>query len=64
MLHILWSIILGSIAGAIANFIMHTHMGFIMTSLLGIVGSIIGDGQRIFGNWDWGDSEKLYYKDR
>jgi len=42
MLHILWSIILGFIAGAIANFIMHTHMGFIMTSLLGIVGLIIG----------------------
>jgi len=36
MLHIIWSIILGFIAGAIANFIMHTHMGFIMTSLLGM----------------------------
>jgi hypothetical protein len=34
---------LGFIAGAIANFIMHTHLGFIMTTLLGIVGSIIGD---------------------
>ena len=42
MLHIIWSIILGFIAGAIANFMMHTHMGFIMTTLLGIVGSIIG----------------------
>ncbi len=42
MLHIIWSIILGFIAGAIANFIMHTHMGFLWTTILGIVGSIVG----------------------
>ena len=45
MLHIIWSIIVGFIAGAIANFLMrnHTHVhGFIMTTLLGIVGSIVG----------------------
>ena len=28
--------------GAIASAIMHTHLGFVMTTLLGIVGSIIG----------------------
>ena len=42
MLHIIWSIILGFISGAIANFIMHTHMGFLWTTVLGIVGSIVG----------------------
>ncbi|HKM57650.1 MAG TPA: GlsB/YeaQ/YmgE family stress response membrane protein [Chthoniobacterales bacterium] len=42
MLHIIWSIILGFIAGAIANFIMHAHMGFLWTTILGIVGSIVG----------------------
>ena len=42
MLHIIWSIILGFIAGAIASLIMQTHLGFFMTTLLGIVGSIVG----------------------
>jgi uncharacterized membrane protein YeaQ/YmgE (transglycosylase-associated protein family) len=42
MLHIIWSIVLGFIAGAIANFIMHTHLSFLMTTILGIVGSIVG----------------------
>ena len=42
MLHIIWSIILGFIAGAIAKVIMHTHLDFILTTLLGIVGSIVG----------------------
>ena len=42
MLHLLWSIILGFIAGALASLIMHTHLGFLLTTLLGIVGSIVG----------------------
>jgi uncharacterized membrane protein YeaQ/YmgE (transglycosylase-associated protein family) len=42
MLHIIWSIIIGFIAGAIASMIMHTHLGFILTTLLGIIGSIVG----------------------
>jgi uncharacterized membrane protein YeaQ/YmgE (transglycosylase-associated protein family) len=42
MLHILWSIILGFIAGAIASLIMHTHLGFLMTTVLGIIGSVVG----------------------
>ncbi len=42
MLHLLWSIILGFIAGAMASLIMHTHLGFFLTTLLGIVGSIVG----------------------
>ena len=42
MIHILWSIIVGFIVGLIASAIMHTHLGFIGTTLLGIAGSIIG----------------------
>ena len=42
MIHILWSIIVGFIAGLIARGIMHTHLGFIGTTLLGIAGSIVG----------------------
>lgn len=44
MLHIIWSIIIGFIVGLIARAILPgaQHLGFIMTSLLGIGGSIIG----------------------
>ena len=44
MLHIIWYIIVGFIIGLIARAIMPgaQHLGFIMTTLLGIVGSIVG----------------------
>jgi uncharacterized membrane protein YeaQ/YmgE (transglycosylase-associated protein family) len=42
MLHIIWSIIVGFVVGLLASAIMHTHMGLIGTTILGIVGSIIG----------------------
>ncbi len=44
MLHIIWSIIIGFIVGLIARAIVPgtQHMGFIMTTILGIVGSLIG----------------------
>lgn len=44
MLHIIWSIIIGFIIGLIARAIMPgmQHLGFIMTTLLGIGGSIVG----------------------
>jgi uncharacterized membrane protein YeaQ/YmgE (transglycosylase-associated protein family) len=42
MSHMLWSVILGFLAGAIAHFIIHAHMGFTMTTLLGILRSIVG----------------------
>ena len=44
MLHIIWSIILGFIVGLIARGIMPgiQHLSFIMTTLLGVGGSIIG----------------------
>jgi uncharacterized membrane protein YeaQ/YmgE (transglycosylase-associated protein family) len=44
MLHIIWSIIVGFIIGLIARAIMPgvQHMGFIETTLVGIVGSVVG----------------------
>jgi uncharacterized membrane protein YeaQ/YmgE (transglycosylase-associated protein family) len=44
MLHIIWSIIVGFVIGLIARAVMPgaQHMGFIMTTLVGIVGSIVG----------------------
>jgi uncharacterized membrane protein YeaQ/YmgE (transglycosylase-associated protein family) len=44
MLHIIWSIIVGFIIGLIARAIMPgaQHLGFILTALLGIGGSIVG----------------------
>jgi uncharacterized membrane protein YeaQ/YmgE (transglycosylase-associated protein family) len=44
MLHIIWSIIIGFIVGLIARAIMPgtQHLSFIMTTLLGIGGSILG----------------------
>jgi len=44
MLHLIWSIIVGFIVGLIARAIMPgaEHLGFWMTSIVGIVGSLIG----------------------
>ena len=44
MLHIIWSIIIGFIVGLCARAIMPgmQHLTFIMTTLLGIGGSIVG----------------------
>ncbi len=44
MLHIIWSIIVGFIVGLVARAIMPgmQHLTFIMTTLLGIGGSIVG----------------------
>ena len=44
MLHIIWSIIVGFIVGLIARAIMPgiQHLTFIMTTVLGIGGSIVG----------------------
>ena len=44
MLHIIWSIIVGFIVGLIARAIVPGahHMGLIMTTILGIVGSLVG----------------------
>jgi len=44
MLHFIWYIIVGFIVGLIARAIMPgaQQLGFIMTTLIGIVGSIVG----------------------
>jgi uncharacterized membrane protein YeaQ/YmgE (transglycosylase-associated protein family) len=44
MLHIIWSIIVGFVVGLIARAIMPgaQHLGLIMTTLLGVGGSILG----------------------
>jgi len=44
MLHIIWYIIVGFVIGLIARAIMPgvQHLGLIMTTLLGIGGSIVG----------------------
>ena len=44
MLHFIWYIIVGFIVGLIARAIMPgaQHLGFIMTTLIGIGGSILG----------------------
>jgi uncharacterized membrane protein YeaQ/YmgE (transglycosylase-associated protein family) len=44
MLHIIWSIIVGFIVGLIASWFVPSagHMGFWMTSFVGIGGSVVG----------------------
>jgi len=44
MLHVLWSIIVGFVVGLIARAVVPgaDQMGFIMTTLLGVGGSIVG----------------------
>jgi uncharacterized membrane protein YeaQ/YmgE (transglycosylase-associated protein family) len=44
MLHLLWSIVVGFVVGLIARAVMPgvDAMGFWMTSLLGIAGSLLG----------------------
>ena len=44
MLHLIWSIIIGFIVGLIARAIMPgmDHLGFWMTAIIGIGGSLVG----------------------
>ncbi len=44
MIHILWMIIVGFVVGLLARAILPgaQHLGFILTALLGIVGSLVG----------------------
>jgi uncharacterized membrane protein YeaQ/YmgE (transglycosylase-associated protein family) len=44
MLHFIWSIIVGFIIGLVARAIMPgaQHLGFIATTLIGVLGSIVG----------------------
>jgi uncharacterized membrane protein YeaQ/YmgE (transglycosylase-associated protein family) len=41
--HFIWACIVGFFAGLIARAVIHgAHMGLIMTTILGIVGSVVG----------------------
>jgi uncharacterized membrane protein YeaQ/YmgE (transglycosylase-associated protein family) len=44
MLHILWSIVVGFLAGLVARGVLPgaDHMGFIATTVVGVVGSVVG----------------------
>ncbi len=44
MLHIVWSILVGFAAGLCARAVLPgaQHMGFVATTVLGIVGSVVG----------------------
>jgi uncharacterized membrane protein YeaQ/YmgE (transglycosylase-associated protein family) len=47
MLHLIWYVIVGFLAGCVAKALLHTHLSIIWTIILGIVGSIIGALSRI-----------------
>jgi len=42
--HVIWTLIVGLIVGAVARLLVpgQEHLGFFMTSLLGVVGSFVG----------------------
>jgi uncharacterized membrane protein YeaQ/YmgE (transglycosylase-associated protein family) len=42
MLHLIWYIIVGLIAGLVAKSVLHMHMILLWTLVLGLVGSILG----------------------
>lgn len=41
MLHLIWYLIVGFIAGLMAKLVMHVHLPLIWTLVLGIVGSVV-----------------------
>jgi uncharacterized membrane protein YeaQ/YmgE (transglycosylase-associated protein family) len=42
MLHLLWYIIVGLIAGSVANWTLQMHMTLLWTTVLGLIASILG----------------------
>ena len=42
MLHLIWYVIVGLIAGVVAKMVMHMHLTLIWTIVLGVVGSVVG----------------------
>ncbi len=42
MLHILWYLIIGLLAGLISKSVMHVHMTLFWTLVLGVIGSVLG----------------------
>lgn len=42
MFHLIWYVLIGLIAGLIAKSVMHVHMTIFWTTVLGVIGSILG----------------------
>ena len=42
MLHLIWYLLVGFLAGCVAKALMHMHLSITWTVVLGIVGSVIG----------------------
>jgi uncharacterized membrane protein YeaQ/YmgE (transglycosylase-associated protein family) len=42
MLHLIWYIIVGFLAGCVAKALLHVHLSIMWTIVLGMVGSIVG----------------------
>lgn len=42
MLHLIWYLLIGLIAGLAAKSLMHVHLTLLWTVLLGVVGSLVG----------------------
>ena len=42
MLHIIWYIIVGLIAGVVGKMVLHMHMTLLWTIVAGIIGSVVG----------------------
>jgi uncharacterized membrane protein YeaQ/YmgE (transglycosylase-associated protein family) len=44
IMHVIWTLIVGLIVGALARLLVpgQEHLGFLMTSILGVVGSFVG----------------------
>ncbi len=44
MFHILWYILIGLFSGFFAKSVMHEHLTLFWTTVLGIIGSLLGGG--------------------
>ena len=44
IMHVVWTLVVGLIVGALARLLVpgQEHLGFLMTSILGVVGSFVG----------------------
>ena len=42
--HVIWTLVVGVVVGAVARLLVpgQEHMGFLMTSLIGVMGSFVG----------------------
>ena len=65
MLHLIWYIIVGLIAGFVAKTVLHMHITLLFTIILGLIGSILGGlltlGAVVAGNWIPGSSLEPFF---